>query len=284
MSSDAHFAGYTIVRLLGSGRISHVYLAEHPRLPRPVALKILAAEVSDDTEFRQRFAVEADLAATLHHPHIVEVHDRGRYQRQLWTSMDYVDGLNIGQLLRQRYPAGMPVLKVLKVVTAVAGALDYARDRGLLHRGVVPSNILLATPHAGSRRILLSDFGLSRRLDDLSGPTATDVTIETLAYAAPEQFTGSSLKDRADQYALAATTYHLLTGSPPFQYSSAAEVINHNASAAPPRLGHLRPELGALEGALSQALSKDPDERFGSCSDFADALTADATAWRLRAN
>jgi beta-glucosidase-like glycosyl hydrolase/serine/threonine protein kinase len=276
MRSGARFAGYTIVRLLGSGRIGHVYLAEHPKFPRRVALKILAAQVSADTEFWQRFAGEADLAASLRHPHIVEVHDRGQYQRQLWTSMDYVDGLNIGQLLEQRYPAGMPVLKVLKVVTAIAGALDYARDRGLLHRGVVPSNILLATPHAGSRRILLSDFGLSRRLDDLSGPTATDVTVETLAYAAPEQFMGSSLDDRADQYALAVTTYHLLTGSTPFQYSSATEVISHQLSAEPSCLGHLRPELAALEGTLSRALSKDPDERFGSCSDFADALTADA--------
>jgi beta-glucosidase-like glycosyl hydrolase/serine/threonine protein kinase len=282
MSSGARFAGYTIVRLLGSGRTGQVYLAEHPRLSRRVALKILTAAVSADTEFRERFAVEADLAAALRHPHIVEVHDRGQYQRQLWISMDYVDGPNISRLLQQHYPAGMPILKVLKVVTAVAAALDYARDRGLLHGGVIPSNILLTRPRGGLGRILLTDFGLSRRLDDLGGPTAADVTVETLAYAAPEQFTGSSLDGRVDQYALAATTYHLLTGSPPFEYSSAAEVISHHLSAAPPRLRHLRPELAALEGALSQALSKDPDERFGSCSDFADALTADAHNQQLQ--
>src|SRR5271166_3108137 len=102
------FAGYTVIRLLGSGGMGEVYLAEHPRLPRRDALKILPAEASADSEFRERFLREADLAATLFHPNIVGVHDRGEFNGQLWIAMDYVDGTDASHLVRDRYPAGMP--------------------------------------------------------------------------------------------------------------------------------------------------------------------------------
>src|SRR5271163_4752854 len=152
------FAGYTIVRLLGSGAMGEVYLVKHPRLPRQDALKILSPRVSADTEFRDRFNREADLAATLYHPHIVGVHDRGEFDGQLWISMDYVEGADAAQLMKARYQDGMPVADVCAIVTAMAGALDYAHQRGLLHRDVKPANILLANPEDGERRILLAGF------------------------------------------------------------------------------------------------------------------------------
>ena len=138
------FAGYTIVRLLGSGGMGEVYLADHPRLPRADALKVLPADVSADSEYRQRFNREADIAATLWHPHIVGVHDRGDFEGQIWISMDYVEGTDAAQLLRDRYPNGMPKEDVLAIVTAVGEALDYAHSRNLLHRDVKPANIMLA--------------------------------------------------------------------------------------------------------------------------------------------
>ena len=156
------FAGYTIVRLLGSGGMGEVYLAQHPRLPRHDALKVLPASVSADNEYRQRFNREADIAATLWHPHIVGVHDRGEFEGQLWISMDYVDGTDAARLLRERYPNGMPTAEVADIVTAVAEALDYAHERGLLHRDVKPANILLSHPGSGDQRILLADFGIAR--------------------------------------------------------------------------------------------------------------------------
>ncbi len=108
LTNGAVFAGFKIVHPLGSGGMGEVYLAEHPRLPRHEALKILPVEVSGDQEYRARFTREADLAAALWHPHIVGVHDRGEHAGRLWISMDYVDGADCARLLRERYPAGMP--------------------------------------------------------------------------------------------------------------------------------------------------------------------------------
>jgi len=263
------FAGYTIVRRLGSGGMGEVYLAQHPRLPRQDALKVLRPEVSADGEYRERFHREADIAATLWHPHIVGVHDRGEFNRQLWISMDYVDGTDAGRLQHDRYPEGMPAAEVAEIVAAVADALDYAHQRNLLHRDVKPANILVAKD---DQRILLADFGIARWVDDPSGLTATNMTVGTVSYAAPEQLMGGQLDGRADQYALAATAYHLLTGSPPFHHTNPAVVISQHLNATPPVIGDRRPELAPLDPVLAKALAKDPDDRFERCADFARAL------------
>jgi serine/threonine-protein kinase len=278
--SGATFAGYTILRLLGSGGMGEVYLAQHPRLPRRDALKILPTDVSADREFRERFNREADLAATLWHPHIVGVHDRAEFDGQLWIAMDYVEGADAGQFMRAQYPAGMPVADVSAIVTAIAGALDYAHHRGLLHRDVKPANILLAEPEDGERRILLADFGIARQLGDVSGLTATNLTVGTVAYAAPEQLMGADIDGRADQYALAATAFHLLTGAPPYQHSNPVAVISQHLNAVPPKLSDRRPDLADLDQVLSTALVKDPAERFARCREFAQALS-DRAAGRV---
>jgi serine/threonine protein kinase, bacterial len=272
LADGATFAGYTIVRMLGSGGMGEVYLAQHPRLPRRDALKVLPASVSADSEYRERFNREADIAATLWHPHIVGVHDRGDFEGQIWISMDYVEGTDAARLLREHYPDGMPKQEVADIVAAVADALDYAHQRNLLHRDVKPANILLAHPESGGQRILLADFGIARWANDISGLTATNMTVGTVSYAAPEQLMGERLDGRADQYALAATAFHLLTGSPPFEHSNSAVVISQHLSASPPTIGSRRPELSALDPVFAKALAKDPKDRFERCADFAHAL------------
>lgn len=266
------FAGYRVIRLLGSGGMGEVYLAQHPRLPRLEALKVLPTAVSADGEYRQRFAREADIAASLWHSHIVAVHDRGEQDGQLWIAMDYVDGTDAAKLLRDRYPHGMPPKDVGDIVSAIAGALDYAHERYLLHRDVKPSNILMADPRSSDRRILLADFGIARGVHDTGGLTATNMTVGSVDYAAPEQLTGGAVDGRSDQYALACTAFHLLTGAPPFVHSNPAVVIGSHLSAAPPSLTTTRPELAEMERVLAKAMSKDPAQRFGSCSEFAMAL------------
>jgi serine/threonine-protein kinase len=273
LAEGATFAGYTVIRLLGSGGMGEVYLAQHPRLPRRDALKVLPTSVSADSEYRERFNREADIAATLWHPHIVGVHDRGEFDGQLWISMDYVEGTDAARLLRDVYPNGMPEPDVAGIISAVAEALDYAHQRNLLHRDVKPANILVAQPESEGRRILLADFGIARWANDISGLTATNMTVGTVSYAAPEQLMGEQLDGRADQYALAATAFHLLTGSPPFQNSNPAVVISQHLSASPPAIGERRPELSALDPVLAKALSKDPKDRFERCADFARALS-----------
>jgi serine/threonine-protein kinase len=125
LADGAVFAGYAILRLPGTGGMGEVYLVQHPRLPRREALKILSANVSANPEYRQRFAREADIAASLWHPHIVGVHDRGEHDGQLWITMDYVEGTDAAQLMRQRYPRGMPPREALGIVSAIADAPDY---------------------------------------------------------------------------------------------------------------------------------------------------------------
>lgn len=270
------FADFRIIRLLGSGAMGEVYLVEHPRLPRRDALKILPTEVSSDPDYRQRFTREADLAATLWHPNIVAIHDRGEFEGQLWISMDHVDGYDAAHTLRSQFPSGMPVAEALEVVTAVASALDHAHSRGLLHRDVKPSNILLADDPSGERRVLLSDFGIARLSDDISGLTATNMAVGSVAYAAPEQLMGEPMDGRADQYALAATAFHLLTGSPPFVHTNPAVVISKHLNAPPPPIAEKRPELALLDGAVSKALAKNPLDRYPHCQDFADAFARGA--------
>lgn len=248
LTAGSTFAGYRIVRQLGSGGMGEVYLAEHPRLPRRDALKVLPGQVSADPNFRERFHREADLAASLWHPHIVGVHDRGEHDGQLWIAMDYVDGPDADALL-QHHPGGLPREQVVEIVTAVAQALDYAHQRGLLHRDVKPANILLTKPGESGDRIILADFGIGLRVDEVSGLTATNMAVGTLRYAAPEQLRGEAIDHRADQYALAATAYHLLTGKPP-----------------------VHPDPARLEAALARALAENPADRYANCAEFAAAL------------
>ena len=267
------FAGYTIVRRLGSGGMGEVYLAQHPRLPRRDALKVLPAALTADDEYRQRLSREADIAAELWHPHIVGVHDRGEFEGQLWLSMDYVEGTDAAELLRSRYPSGMPKALAFEIISAVADALDYAHQRGSLHRDIKPANILLAETDAKGRRIVLADFGIARQAGGISGLTATNMVMGTTAYAAPEQLLGKDIDGRADQYALGCTAFHLLTGAAPYDNSNAAVVISQHLSAPPPLIGERRPDLVDLNAVISKVLAKDPANRFASCSDFATALT-----------
>jgi hypothetical protein len=266
------FAGYRILRVLGSGGMGQVYLASHPRLPREDALKVLPADSTGDPEFRARFLREADLAARLSHPHIVGIHDRGEYEGLFWISMDYVAGTDAARLLREVHPSGMPLAGVTAIITAVASALDYAHHRGMLHRDVKPANILLTDPDGQAQRIYLADFGVARHINDSAGLTAENTTVGTVAYAAPEQLKAEPIDGRADQYALACTAFHLLTGMPPFVDANPGVVITQHVNDPPPSIVACRPDLAALDPVFAVAMAKEPSDRFGSCGEFAYRL------------
>lgn len=253
LASGVTFAGYTVVRMLGCSAMGEVYLVQHPGFPGWQALKVLSPAMAADDEFRRRFQRETEVAARLFHPHILEVHDRGEFDGQLWIAMDYVDGIDATQHMADRFPAVLPVGEVLAIVTAVAGALDYAHQRGLLHRDVNPANVVLTSQSAGDQRILLADFGIA------SQPS----------YPAPELSAGADVDGRADQYALALTAIHLFAGAPPVDRS-------HTGPLQPPKLSAFRPDLARLDGVLSRVLATAPADRFGSCREFADAMNEQA--------
>ncbi|MFD5174586.1 protein kinase [Nocardia sp. NPDC058379] len=261
------FAGYRIERLLGRGGMGTVYLAAHPRLPRQVALKLLNRELSSDPEVRGRFEREADVSAHLDHPGIVSVLDRGVEDGLMWISMQYVDGTD-ASVFRG---AALDPARAIDIVAQTAEALDYAHERGVLHRDVKPANILLAAARAGDR-VLLTDFGIARLRGDARQLTRTGAFLATLAYASPEQLSGASVDHRSDQYSLGCTLFTLLTGESPFPADNPGAVVAAHLSKPVPRASATVPSLPpGIDAVIARALAKDPAERFDSCAEFARA-------------
>ncbi|WP_255495660.1 serine/threonine-protein kinase [Nocardia sp. GTS18] len=263
-------AGYEFERLLGRGGMGAVYLARHPRLPRSVAVKVLDEQMFGDAEARGRFEREADLAARLDHPNIVTVYDRGVDGNRPWIAMQYVPGTDAAA------GGALEPLRAVRIVSEVAEALDFAHSRGVLHRDIKPANVLLATTDPGRpERVLLADFGIARLHFDHNPLTRTGTFTATLAYASPEQLAGLALGPQCDQYSLACTLFVLLTGAPPFAATNPVAVIQSHMSADPPALTAHRPGLPAgLDHVLKRAMAKRPEERFGSCGEFAAAVQA----------
>ena len=275
--SGTVISGYRIEKVLGAGGMGTVYLASDPVLPRQDALKVLSPVLSADPAFRTRFLREADIASTLDHPNIVTVYSRGEAETgQLWIAMQYVPGSDA----EQETAAGrMTPARAVRVITAVATALDYAHRRGLVHRDVKPANFLITDPDGtgGDERILLADFGIARALDETTGLTGTGNLVMTVPYAAPEMLGGGGQVDgRADIYSLGCSLFHMLTGQAPFAGAggTAAMMAAHLFTPAP-RVSGLRPDLPpALDAVIATALAKDPAQRYATASEFTAAATA----------
>ncbi|MBO0856025.1 MAG: serine/threonine protein kinase, partial [Nocardia sp.] len=263
------FAGYTIEGLLGSGGVGVVYLARHPRLERRVALKVLSDMFAADPDAREAFDRETTLVARLEHPNIVTVHDRsGPEDPVLWLSMRHVTGGDADKLLT-RTPEGLPPEQVVKLVSDVAEALDYAHDQGVLHRDVKPANLLLEPYPRHGQQALLSDFGIARRLED----TATRSSLSaTFAYTAPERFRGERVDHRADIYSLGCTMFRLVTGRTPYPGTDQAAIMAGHLTEPPPAPTRMRPDLPPeWDGIIATALAKDPADRYPTCGELAAA-------------
>lgn len=270
-SGPQEFAGYQIIRTLGSGGTGEVFLARHPRLPREVALKVLRPEFSRNDEFRSRFLREADLVSQLSHPSIIDVTDRGEEDRRLWLAMRYIPGADAGQLLQD---GPLDVDKTAQIISTIADALDFAHSRGVLHRDVKPANILVPEFQGAGPAAFITDFGVGMRVDD-ERLTRMGTMVGTVDYTAPERFTNDTTDALADQYSLACTAFHLLTGSRPFGPDSLANIVAAHRSRQPPAASSLNPQLNwPVDHVLYRALSKRPEDRYASCADFAADLAA----------
>jgi len=265
-------AGFSIVRQLGYEEFGDLYVAEHPRLPRQQVLHLIPAEISVDLDYRERFNQESDQAAALWHPNIAGLTDRGEFEDQLWISTEYIDGTDSAELLGDSHLDGMPPRMVLEIVSAIADALDYAHDCGVLHHYVNPGHILVSKSPTDRRRVALTGFGVARPDGAHNTLTRAGMFIGTAGYTAPEQLMGEELDDRIDQYALAASAFHLLTGAPPFAHFNPSVVVNRQLNDRPPRPSEIRPDLTDFDAIFARALSQDPVDRFRRCRDFAKAL------------
>ncbi len=266
-------AGHRILSVIGRGGMAVVYLAEHLRLGRKVALKILDPEMAEDQGFRDRFIRESRIAAGLDHPNVVTVYDAGEADGVLYLSMRFVEGTDLERLLRAE--TRLDPARAVSILSQCADALDAAHAQGLVHRDVKPGNILLSAEHPTSKdRVYLSDFGVTKRMHSGSGLTKTGQFVGTVDYVAPEQIRGEEVDGRADIYSLGCVFYRCLTGEVPFPRETEVGSIYAHLQDAPAAPTTLRPELGHdIDQVVSRALAKEPDERFPLCRELAQAAT-----------
>lgn len=269
-------AGYRIEGVLGSGGMGTVYLARHPTLPRSDAMKILSAELSVDRQFRVRFTREADLAATLNHPNIVRVYNRGQTDDgHLWIAMEYVEGTAANDLDR----ANLTSTRIVRIITDVAAALDYAHSKRVLHRDIKPGNFLVSAPGSDHERVLLADFGIARALDDATSLTATGSMVGTAAYSAPETIEGRPADHRTDIYSLGCALFRLLTSRTPYEDNSLSAMLAGHLMRPVPHPTDINPSLPPeIDDVITRALAKDPNERFQTAGALAAATTAALTS------
>jgi YVTN family beta-propeller protein len=266
-------AGYQIQGLLGRGGMGVVYMAEQTGPHRQVALKLLLAQPTVSEGFRTRFLRESELAAAIDHPNVLPVYDAGETDGVLWIAMRYVDGIDLAALLARDGPLASE--EALAIGGQVAGALDAAHTRGLVHRDVKPGNILLAMDEGAVTHTWLADFGLTKRIGGARGLTVSGQVLGTIDYVAPEQVEGGQVDGRADQYSLGCVLFECLTGEVPFRRDSELAVLWAHVHDPPPRIGDHRPDLpAALDEVLGRALAKAPGDRYPSCG----ALVAAAQA------
>jgi YVTN family beta-propeller protein len=269
-------AGYRIQALLGRGGMGVVYLAEQIGPRRQVALKLLLDQATASEAFRARFLRESELAAAIDHPNVLPVYDAGETDGVLWIAMRYVDGIDLAALLEREGP--LAAEQALAIGGQVAGALDAAHARGLVHRDVKPANVLLAVEEGSVTHAYLADFGLTKRVGGARGLTASGQVLGTIDYVAPEQVEGGPVDGRADQYALGCVLFESLTGVVPFQRDSELAVLWAHVNDPPPRIGEHRPDLPvALDDAIGRALAKAPGDRHPSCGALAAAAQAALT-------
>ena len=269
LGPGSRVAGYLLEKLVGVGGMAAVFRARDERLGRVVALKLLAG----DEVVRKRFVREARAVAAVDHPHIIPVYEAGEAGGVMFIAMRFVAGDDLRMVVARE--GALRPRRAAAFISPVASALDAAHDAGLVHRDVKPANMLVDVGPGRPEHVYLSDFGVARGMVSSSGLTAAGQFLGTPDYASPEQISGRAVDGRADQYALACVAYTLLSGSVPFKREVPMAVLYAHVSAPPPRLTATRPELpAAVNDVLARALAKEPEDRYGSCGAFADALRA----------
>jgi serine/threonine protein kinase len=257
LSPGSTFGGYEVEDVVGLGGIGVLYRARQLRLDRPVALKLVEADAARDPVVRERLRREARAVAALDHPNVVPLYEAGEKDGTVYIVTRWVDGTELGTLLHDRGPLDPTV--AARTAAQIADALEIAHEKGLIHRDVKPSNVILTT----EGHVYLTDFGLAKRAETAAGLTGADQMLGTVDYVAPELIEGSEPDARSDVYSLGCVLYEMLVGEAPFadQRGGMAKMwAQVNAEPAPVR--ERRPDVPpALEEIMDEAMAKAPDAR-----------------------
>src|SRR5918911_43412 len=256
---------YRIVRKLGTGGMANVYLAEDQELGRRVAIKILNDRHAHDEQFVERFRREAKNAASLSHPNIVSIYDRGEAEGTYYIAMEYLDGRSIKELILSRGPA--PARVAIDYARQILAALRFAHRNGIVHRDIKPHNALVDS----EGRVKVTDFGIARA-GAASQMTEAGSIVGTAQYLSPEQARGTAVDQRSDIYSLGIVLYELLTGTVPFTGDTPVEIAMKHISETPVPPSERRPQVPRdLDLVVMRALAKDPIDRYQS----AEAMDSD---------
>jgi serine/threonine protein kinase len=261
--------GYRIIEPIGAGGMARVFKAYQPSFDRLIALKVLPDHYADDKTYLNRFEREAQIIASLEHPHILPVYDYGEDGGTTYLAMRYLRGGSLKDLLLKSPEGRLPLLDIVRLIEQIGDALDYAHERGIVHRDVKPANILVDARGDA----FLMDFGIAKVLEGTQGLTATGAALGTPAYMAPEQTSAKNVDHRADIYAMGVMLYQMLTGRVPFEADTPFAVLMAHVNEPIPLPSALNPSISEeLEHILFRALAKNPDDRYASAGEFAADL------------
>lgn len=268
LEPTAIIAGYQLEQVVGRGGMGIVYRATQLALGRPVAIKLIASERAENPLFRERFKSESRIAASIEHANVIPVYEAGEDDGLLFIAMRLVDGIDLEQLLARSGP--LEPARAARIVGQVAGALEAAHARGLVHRDVKPGNVLLTLDEP--EHAYLTDFGLAKHVGSGARVTKVGQWVGTLDYLAPEQIRGEDVDGRADVYSLTGLLYHCLTGQAPFQRENDVATLWAHLGAPAPTPTRLEPGLPkALDAVIARGMAKDPAKRFHSAMELARA-------------
>jgi pSer/pThr/pTyr-binding forkhead associated (FHA) protein len=266
LSLGSVFAGCRVEGVIGQGDMGVVYRAEELALKRPVALKLIRPEYSQEERLRERFRRESKIAAAIDHPNVIPIFDAGDEDGVLFIMMRLVEGTDVRELIAA--DGLIEPLRAARIVRQVGAALDAAHARGMLHRDVKPSNVLLAR----GDHVYLSDFGLAKHAAQGGGLTRQGSIVARAEYVAPEQVLNQPVDARADIYALGCLLFEALTGEAPFASWQGGPAALAHVDAPPPSPSDLRSELPReFDEVVHRAMAKDPDERYPSAGDLGRA-------------
>lgn len=261
-SVDISIPGYKILKPIGEGGMASVFLAVQESLDREVALKVMSPVLAANAEFAHRFLIEGKITAKLQHPNLVTVYDIGSHNGVYYLAAEYIPG---GTLKERVTAGGLTNAEMLDIISDIAMGLDFAHQKGFVHRDVKPGNVLFRN----DGRVVLADFGIAKAMDGSNSSTVAGTSVGTPDYMSPEQARGEPVDGRSDLYSLGTMFYEMLVGHPPYQASDPFTVALMHVTQPVPQLPE---ETAWLQPLIAGLMAKMPGERYNTGAAFVDAL------------